>query len=773
VFAAAPVRVVTGSQSVSVNCRRTATEYRVINRSSLADVYRDHTRFASLRSTLAVGSVLACVAALLLGSPVHAEPGDDDPDLQSLQITRTGSATPVAVERLSQHMVDLGDASTSVADLATRVFRDNASFLRQAEAAPNAAVFGRPSVQTTAMELPDSYVLTQTTTVVVDDPDALARSSAAFRAFRPEPGDTPSYSELPQEARDGIDRLWAQTTSMPEGHPLREAGELGRQELVEAVYQGAGQFEVEDTFTVAKAAPAGSDVNRHVVRNDGLVDYGVAAPPLQWQPLPLLQLPRLPAPAPAPAEAPVPAPAVTRGGRHEFTAKFLTGFTRGRSWDWQRRWNFPSGFFRLSLGASYGLGLRVPVQVTGSLSPTRIRRSAGVDSQDPIELTLNAQPLDADAAYYSATGLPQEKLFDGREFVLNAQVYYGLRLRALFMNIAYVPRTTFGVDLNQNWRPPFGDYHGTDEGTPTFTIPTSATHTEFNPLPGLSGWAQFGINVHGTGRTLITQQPVIDGERRSGRRLEFGNTSDRNRTFLLPALRPDVGDSERVQYGFRLSDPRYVADLSLIPMLRVGVTAGYRSFSRTFRTDWISMPSAEVRLGNLSLARHDGTTAEHVAQPGNKRFARTRGDAGTDRAVPAVLALRAPNDRYIRAGLTAQTYLGPSSRRMGGWERFEAHVARIGNWRTNPKFTLRSLQNGRYVRAGVSQQSRLAAVSERVSPDWEWFRRVELAGGRWALKSAHSNRYVVLGRHGYLQATGRDLDDAYRLRPISLDNNPR
>lgn len=725
------------------------------------------------RRLTVVVAVLATTTALLgTGySPAKAIP-DDDPDLRTNQRVRTGVATPVPTADLAQRMISLGDTSQSVADLAAQVFRDNAALLRQANDAPAAAVFGRPHTQVETDELPDSFVVSQTTTVVVSDPDRLAQASAAFRQFRPEQGVAPSYSELPQEARDGLDRLWADSTSMPQNHPLRIAGEQGRQALVDAVYAGAGELQVTDTFTVAKAAAAGGAANRHVLRNDGLIDYSATTPAASWLPLPLLQLPRLPLPAVQPEDPPIPAPALHRNGRHAYAAKFLTGFTRGRSWDWERRWNFPSGFFRLSLGASYGLGLRVPMQVTGSISPTLIRRSAGVDSQDPVEVSVLAQPMDGDAAHYRAAGLEQGKVFDGHEFVLNAETYYGLRLRALWMNVAYVPRTTFGLNLNQNWRPPFGDYHGTAAGDPTFIIPTAQTHTEFSPLPGLSGWAQFGININGTGRAIITQQPVINGERRTSRRLTFTHPTAQDRTYLLPATRPDVGDTARTRYGLRLSDPRYMADLSLTPMIRAGVTAGYRSFSRSFRTDWISLPAARVSLGNLSLGRHDGTLADLQVEPGRKSFSRTRGDAATDNVVPEVLALRAANDTYIRAGLTENALMGPGSRAVGGWERFQTHVARVGrNWRSNPKFTLRSSQNGKYVRAGVSGNSLLAAVSERVSPDWEWFRRVELAGGRqWALKSAHSNRFVVLGRDGYLKATGRDVADAYRFRPISLDN---
>jgi hypothetical protein len=103
---------------------------------------------AFLRGAAAAGSALAAMVALLVcgPGPSVAEPGDDDPDLQSLQIARTGISSPVDIAQMSQHMVSLGDASSSVTDLAQQVFSDNATLWSQAEAAPRSAVFGRPTV---------------------------------------------------------------------------------------------------------------------------------------------------------------------------------------------------------------------------------------------------------------------------------------------------------------------------------------------------------------------------------------------------------------------------------------------------------------------------------------------------------------------------------------------------------------------------------------------------------------------------------------------------
>lgn len=120
------------------------------------------------RRLTVVVAVLATTTALLgTGySPANAIP-DDDPDLRTNQRVRTGVATPVPTADLAQRMISLGDTSQSVADLATQVFRDNASLLRQANDAPAAAVFGRPHTQVETDELPDSFVVSQTTTVVV------------------------------------------------------------------------------------------------------------------------------------------------------------------------------------------------------------------------------------------------------------------------------------------------------------------------------------------------------------------------------------------------------------------------------------------------------------------------------------------------------------------------------------------------------------------------------------------------------------------------------
>jgi|GEM_PF-1036525 len=81
------------------------------------------------------------------------------------------------------------------------------------------------------------------------------------------------------------------------------------------------------------------------------------------------------------------------------------------------------------------------------------------------------------------------------------------------------------------------------------------------------------------------------------------------------------------------------------------------------------------------------------------------------------VAFRDPSSgRFLRAGVTAATYLALGERHIRGWETFEMR-------QDGPDITLRSVQNGKFVRAGVGPETRLAAVSEQAR-GWETFRLV-------------------------------------------------
>lgn len=105
----------------------------------------------------------------------------------------------------------------------------------------------------------------------------------------------------------------------------------------------------------------------------------------------------------------------------------------------------------------------------------------------------------------------------------------------------------------------------------------------------------------------------------------------------------------------------------------------------------------------------------------------------------AVIAIRsAQNDRFVRAGIGDESYLGASSGSKGAWEKFR--VVRRGENR----IALRSWNSGKYVRAGLTGQILLGATSNEAG-GWETFELVDRGGGKVALRSVQNGKYVRAG----------------------------
>jgi len=133
------------------------------------------------------------------------------------------------------------------------------------------------------------------------------------------------------------------------------------------------------------------------------------------------------------------------------------------------------------------------------------------------------------------------------------------------------------------------------------------------------------------------------------------------------------------------------------------------------------------------------------------------------------VAFRDPaSGRFLRAGVTASTYLAFGERHIRGWETFQ--MRQVG-----PDITRRSVQNGKFVRAGVGAETRLAAVSD-LARSWETFRLVPAA----QLGSVSTGPAPERGARATRVAAPTDLRFAgrWRLRelfntngaPVSLEN---
>lgn len=669
---------------------------------------------------------------------------------------------------LRGHTVTLGDGVTEdLQQLSGRLFADNETFEREASAAAR-ALAGPPQVTAEAFELPDAFVLVRSTRVVVTDPSALARSSGDFRSFlssrtappmagaKPNPGGRPNDlrirnesairtarqvpdAALEPESRAGFDRFLAEEVPrLPPDDPIALAAREGREAVLQAIAEGKGEFEIIDTFVVPREPLAMVDGQlQHLIVRDGLLSHGESAP---------ARSPLLRALGRSPADGlelrPTERPSNASDGTHRFTQPFLTGFTRGIGWEWERRWNFPSGFFRITLGAGISIGLRAPIEVSGSYTPAHVQRRDDRDREDAVKLSFNAETVDGSAQFYRSTGLDRELVSDGQEFVFEFDLYFGYRLRALWTNLAHSPNAHYGFDAGADFKPPLGG----SGSLPRIEIPASVTGTRIG-VDYLHGDAQIGFQPRARGEVSVDYDALWGNRVVRSQTVTFDRPGEMTIDERLPALTvAEVGDSARQGYGFRLSNPTYRADLSLTPQIRLGLTAGYSSFSRSFSTGWMSLNELRIQLGSVKLPRHPGTVAEYRFDDGVKEYARINTSLAdrvpasiAEATAPRLVSLRsAQSGRFVRAGFTSDTLLSARSPEARGWETFEIQDVGQG------LVTLRSRQNGRYVRAGVGPGALLAATSDHAR-SWETFRLVRRPDGRVTLQSVQNQKYVRAG----------------------------
>ncbi len=695
-------------------------------------------------------------AQLQPATPLRGPLGDlaarlDDDALAVRHVELRRTLRPLGADALRGRTVIVGERETEdLQAVATRVFAENAGFEREAQNS-GAALQRRPDITLQALELPDSVMLMRATRVVVRDPSALARSSAAFRTFLGERGSLPVQRDaLSAESRAGLDRFMAnEVAALPADDPIAIAARQGPDAVLRAIAEGRGEFEMIDTIVLpTRPLPVIDGRVQHLQLRDGLMLHGQFV----GSNSPLLRalaagIGRRAQPPAAPRDLREQA-TIDADGRHRFSQGFLAGFTRGLAWEWEKRWRYTSGFFRISLGASFGFGVRIPIELSGQLEPAHIRRRDSRDRDDVVRLSATARTFDANASFYRRAGLDDDLVLRGHEFVLEARFYYGLKFRALWHDWVHIRRREIGFDFSDDFTPPLS---GAERNAVRIEIPASVTNTALD-LGVLRGEAQAGISLQGRGRVAFDYEALWGDQVRRRQRLEFYRPEAQTIAETLPALPAGrVGDRARQRFGFRFADPEYRVNLSLVPQLRVSVRVGVDGFSRRFSTGWISLNQFRVDLGTVSFERHAGTDGDYRFAGGVKEFehidAAPGGDTSTGPAearggatpVGNVVALRsAQNGRYVRGGMGRGAELAAVSQRVGAWETFD--VVDLGQGR----IALRVRANQRFVRAGVGDDSLLAATSARIG-QWETFRLERTPDGRYALRSVVHNRLVRAG----------------------------
>lgn len=282
------------------------------------------------------------------------------------------------------------------------------------------------------------------------------------------------------------------------------------------------------------------------------------------------------------------------------TEYFLTGFTYGReledSWEYtiaDSTWLTDRYYIRLGYHLGLGFGVRAPFSVAV--------KSAGGSTSRQVELAV--APVDVDSSgnpAYPAVGLPQNKYFDGKEFVLELTAGCDLYVSVPGPNLdKHCPSIDKG--WSRDIDPVIGNESSTIadwwlDGAATglalsFAIANASLDLGLGAdvTKGRVGLSLTGLG--GAGFSGITAGPTLFDSREP-------------RTFGMTRAAGSSGAK------LRLEQPRYGFDIRLRPKLRgrIGIDVAI------YEHQWIIGPFALDFLAvsqSFMLGRHDGTVAEH------------------------------------------------------------------------------------------------------------------------------------------------------------------
>ncbi len=588
----------------------------------------------SLAAPVAYGKKKAAPAKTAAG-------GSDESEVTAAKLKRQ---TPLATGNLSKFKkktIKTGkNKSVKLETLTKAAFGDQDQFAVQVGKKANVgkAILAKPVVRDEVTEFDDSFMITKSTTIVVVDPKKLKKDSPQYRDFLSQrAAKKVSVASLSKSEKKGLKDFFKNVGKLSPNDPLRQAAAKGEQAVLDAIVEGKGELTVEDTLIVPKdlSPPEDGQVLYPVFKN-GVLDYSKMKPAKSRAMKAMAASARaqgskakvtnaaagnVPKKTTLAKTEPPPGgkQTVLREGEHRFTEEFMAGFTVGNSWQWERKWTYTSGFFRITVGGGYGFGLRVPIRVSGELAPEKIVVYRKNDQAVSASGKVSVETLDANEAYYREVGLSNSQLFRGKEVVLEYMFGYGFKFRALWKDVIKKPFTAKGINYSQDAKPPLGANCASCGFS--IPIPPEITSTKFN-YKALTGFLQVGVRVSGNGKVLLDYRDIL-GRETSGnsRNLTFNSTQPKNISVNIPKLALAEGSTEiSKRYGFTLDHLRYQLGVTITPEVRLGIKVGYKDFSRTFNTDWYRLDLFRVHIGNIELRRHEGTTREYTYNGGKKTF---------------------------------------------------------------------------------------------------------------------------------------------------------
>jgi hypothetical protein len=482
------------------------------------------------------------------------------------------------------------------------------------------ALLGAATTTEELIETEHSVRIVATTRFTVVDPVALRLSSPHYRAFRFKNANAVPLASLTPAERAWFDDFKAKVLLKPASHPLGQAARQGSQALWAAMLAGKGDVNV---ISYAEYPTGGLQRNGNVFQVpqvvDGYFDFSRVVPKALKGVGVLDQLDD----GSDHDSEPIGINHVDESGKVTTVSAFVNGYGDHQAYNKGETWDLGLAKVHVGLHGDYGWGFRIPIRVTGTIDPADIRHVGNErDEASEFHTAVDVDVINAGPEFYEAAGLPADEIEDGQEFVFNADAEVKLKVW-VFGGVALdkeLPNSD-GIDLGQNYAPPFGDC-GTDCGL-QFWIDPRLTKTDLNF--GIAGAnAQLGFKVSGTGEVTLDYQSMYDGEvvkSASGagegqktHSLSFTGPDERNFHTDLARLRKPGSKS----FGYKLSNIDYRWDFTLTPGVKAEVWAGVKGldWSDTLGPFWLG--AAAVKLGSMTFPTYAGSHASRTVTPGRK-----------------------------------------------------------------------------------------------------------------------------------------------------------
>lgn len=293
----------------------------------------------------------------------------------------------------------------------------------------------------------------------------------------------------------------------------------------------------------------------------------------------------------------------------EFT--YLTGFTLGRQYEWKQRvettikWCLfgckKTYYAEVSAGFSYGFGLRFPIRLDGAYN---YRENA--DGKQG-SLTATIATINGSAADYTSTGLPGDKLFDGKELVAEFTAHAGVAAKLPLVGQIGPIDIPIGLDFTTLLPGDFanGQFKPPEPGKPGPSAPF--IFEQFDMLGGRGNYGILGAQVFPAVDLTLTSQLLtltLRDKNKQTNQLTVLNAG----TTEVPLILDPADDAA----NFAIEDPKYNLTFKVTP----GIDARLFIDLAVWGTKWdwlVWFPQLSIELppGGLDFKCHDGTVCSH------------------------------------------------------------------------------------------------------------------------------------------------------------------